>query len=433
MNVSYILIFTQSFFEVLFFLAIISTLNTNAKLGLAKSIIYIACLATLSLFSDINNTPYHFIISIIASVALFVVLKKPARKLIGNYVIDILVSLVILTVIQFLITSIASIFSINLIQNDIAILAILVGLIVLFKWLSSMIIIHIFFEKFYIPYRMTILFAIISVLFLMTIVMDMVLHTEELLSPNGSVSINLLVIGYFILNLFFIVIMYRAKDATDKSNTITGYSNHLQDIVNEYRASSHDLKHHLQIILNLNVNRDGSVINDELDKYLKSLIYDNNAAGDITIIKDDILISALLLQKKEYAKQKKIDFKVNMMNLIANYLDYISHSELIEILSNLIDNAFEEVEKLDIENRIVQLDFTDYYIEIRNKVSFSFISNSANQTQRIFEQGYSTKDSGRGFGLSNVLSIAKRNNIEIKQKLDDGFIIFRLEFSIKNK
>jgi len=430
MNTDLLLIFAQSFLEALCLLAIISTININAQLGVVKSIAFSAILATLALVMDINNTPYYAAFSIIASVVLFLLLKKPVKKLIVYNIIDVLVSFVIVSVIQFVITSIAGFFSIDLLNDSLAIFVILVILTGFFKWLSSKIFIHIFFEKYYRPYRTTILFAIISVLFLMVIVMNIVLSERTAFFVNGSVSINLLVIGYFIINMSFIVTLYRAKNATESMGAISGYSEYLQEIVNAYRASSHDLKHHLQIIRNFNATADGAVKNEELDRYIKSLVEDGLGEGDTSLVKDDIFISALLLQKKEYATRKKIDFAVNMMSLMSNYSKSILHTELIDVLNNLIDNAFEEVEKLDIENRVVQLDFADYYIEIRNKVSLSLSASGSDQTERFFDQGYTTKKGvDRGFGLSNILSIAKRNHIEIKNKIVDGMIVFRLEFT----
>ena len=429
MNTDLLLVYVQSFFEAFWLFTIISTININVKFGVVKSLVIPAILAALALIMDIYGTPYYAAFSIIASVALFLLFKRPARELVGYYIIDVLVSFVVVMVIQFVITSIAGLFSFDLLDNSVSILIILAIFIALFKWLSSKVYVHIFFEKYYLPYRTTILFAIISILFLMVIVLNIVSSERASFFINGSISINLLVIGYFIINMFFIVTLYRAKHATESRNVISGYSEYLQEIVNAYRASSHDLKHHLQIIQTFNTAADGTAKNEELDVYIQSLIEDGLGAGDTSLIKDDIFISALLLQKKEYATRKKIDFTVNMMSLLSNYSNSIPHTELIDVLNNLIDNAFEEVEKLDIENRVVQLDFADYYIEIRNKVSLSLSVSGTDQTDRFFDQGYTTKKGvDRGFGLSNVLSIAKRNHIEIKNKLIDGMIVFRLEF-----
>jgi two-component system sensor histidine kinase AgrC len=137
----------------------------------------------------------------------------------------------------------------------------------------------------------------------------------------------------------------------------------------------------------------------------------------------------MLYQKKDLALQKSISFNVNIANTLTAYK--IPRSELTNILINLIDNAFEAVENLDIEDRIVVLNFFTNNIEIANRVSLSFVKIDANMTDLFFKQGYSTKGSNRGFGLSNVLSIVEKYGLNISSKLANGIFLQRIEFSDK--
>ena len=407
--IEFIFIFTQSFLEVLFFLTIVKTINTNANLGVVRVIVYSTILATLATIMDLSQISYHFAFSIIASIALYLVFKRPTRKYIGYYVIDLLISFVILSVIQLIITGIAGLFSVNMVDNGVAIIIVLVGLIALFEKISSIIRLQSFLERHYIPYRITILFAIISVLFLITIVFDLILYSGELFSVETGTDILLVVIGYFVSNLVLGISFIRMNSMSKEKAAALEYGELLQSIVNAYRKSGHNFKHYLQMIINLNENPDGSAKNPELHKYLETIKNDKSYFGDTSIVKDDVLVSAMLHQKKGYAKQQAIDFTVNIAAFLSEYK--LPNTDLIDILVVLIDNAFEAVEKLNPENRVVLLDFDENIIEIRNKASVSIVKNSSIKPDRFFDDGYSTKGSDRGFGLSNVLSIAETYDI----------------------
>jgi sensor histidine kinase regulating citrate/malate metabolism len=129
---------------------------------------------------------------------------------------------------------------------------------------------------------------------------------------------------------------------------------------------------------------------------------------------------------KELAKKAMITFDVNTKGSMWVYK--IPQTELIDVLSNLISNAFEEVEKLAPENRFVQLDFYDNTIEVRNHVSFDLIKSGIKTVPQFIERGYSTKGADRGFGMNNVIAITERYNIKTNYELSDGCFVFSLEF-----
>ena len=101
--------------------------------------------------------------------------------------------------------------------------------------------------------------------------------------------------------------------------------------------------------------------------------------------------------------------------------------ELIEVIGNLINNAFEA----ETENNIVILKLKregDMNIaEIRNKHSYLKQENIS----RMFNKGFSTKsDSNRGYGLYNVRKILRKygGEIEVFNEMVDGdnYIVFRV-------
>jgi len=403
-----------------------TTINPNARLGIIKSIAYAAILAGAATAVDTAHISYHFVFSVIVGVALYLLFKRPARKHIVNYMVDILASNVVLALFQLIITGIAGLFSIDLVDDSVAIIIILAALIALFERLSYIVSIHAFLEKHYMPNRVMVLLAIISALFLVTIVIDLVLYSADLFSTVAGQNILLVVVGYFVCSLILGIIFIRMNRISKEKAAVLEYGEQLQNVVNEYRRSNHNFKHHIQMIMNLNENPDGTIKNRELQDYIEAVKSEKNYFGDTSIIKDDVLVSAMLHQKKEYARRNSINFTVCIHSPLSEY--GLPNTELIDLLANLIDNAFEAVECLPSEDRDVYLDFDDCLIEVRNKAITGTGKGPLVKPGRFFEDGYSTKGADRGFGLSNVISIANSFGIKVSSDIDNVFVVFRLEF-----
>jgi len=418
-----LIILIQSLLEVLLFVIIIYIINANTRLGLVQTIVYIIALAVLSTLIDVFQLQYHMVFSIAASIALFLLLKRPYRAYIWIYIIDLLIGFVLLSLVQMPFIAIAELLSIDILDSTLAPILILVGLIVLLGWLSSKQRTHLVLEKYYAPYRMVIVFAIITFLFLVIILGNITNYYNDLLTTSGGAQVFLVVIGYFIVNLLLGISLFRLMKTAAENNNVIEYGEHLESIINSYRASNHDIKNHLQIIIDLNTTDEGAVVNQELDDYVQALISGGKQIGEISMIKDDVLISAMLHQKQQYAKQQYIQFFVNIKSSLLIYK--IPHPELMDILINLINNAFEEVETLSPENRLVILDFDDQLIEIRNKISLTTLNEGVDH---FFDKEFSTKGSDRGFGLYNVLRTSERYHIVVNSEILDDEFVFKMIF-----
>lgn len=416
-------IIIQGFLEGIALVMIAAIINVNAKLPMIKLVLYAAILSVGSFIMSIIQVSFHMAITIPLTIVIYLLLKKPLRAYILNYIADLVFSFMILSFIQLIFTLIASGLSIRLMDNPVARLCILGGLVIVFIFLSKNIPVHAFFEKYYLPYRATIVLAIISLLFMQTIITNLSLYYEEDLSPSGSKQLLIIIIVHFIVTLLFGISLLHARMVSKKNTIMLKYGKQLQNSVVQYREAIHDYKHQLQFIITLNRNEDGSVCNSKMNDYIKTLLENRNRQDDISILNEDVFISALLSQQQEFAKQKSIPFFVNIVSASAEYK--IPNTEFIDILNNLINNAFEEAEKLDPENRFVQIIFDKKEIVIENSFSFGTIKSDP---ERFFEQGYTTKGTGRGYGLSNVYSIAKQNNINIKCNRENNLIVFRLKF-----
>lgn len=423
MILEWILFLAQSGLEAITILAIAAILNTHTNLPLVKVILYAAITIVLSAIVEIIQPQFYLFFSIVIIIVAYLIVKQPSRKFLGNYTTDILISIGIFLFVRLIVTTVLGLVNINLLTNRYAALVVYIALSLLFRALSSRISILVFCETWYLPYRTTILLTTASLLFLVIIIRDLAYYHSAVFSLSGATHILLIILGYLILNVLLGFSLIATKRVNEQNKAVIKYGDYLQNVVDWYREYIHDNKNHLQMLLALNRNKNGSFCNEGINNYIQSLINDQNRKTDTSIIKDSILISAMLNMKKEYAQQNRINLQVNIVNSLTSY--NIPEAELIDILTNLINNAFEETEKLEPENRRVYILFDKNLIEVSNTVTIRVQNEGANE---FFTQGYSSKGSGRGFGLSRVLSIAGRYNISVDKNLVEDWLTFRLEF-----
>lgn len=171
---------------------------------------------------------------------------------------------------------------------------------------------------------------------------------------------------------------------------------------------------------------------DELKKFTKELV------GETTIINDIIKINspalcALIQAKITEAMDRKISFEHDLIGMDKISLDVLKSTDLVKIVSNLIDNAFEAVEQLDEIDRIVVL---NGYVE-NNRLWFKVYNRGFPipdaQVERLFEKGYSTKkgkDQNSGLGLYIVQKIIKQYNgrITVDPKQDGNTFSVAIPF-----
>ena len=201
---------------------------------------------------------------------------------------------------------------------------------------------------------------------------------------------------------------------------------------NEIRKFKHDFNN---IILRL----DGYINNDDFDKeklkkYFNSAImnFNNNIElNDIVIAKlNSIKISSLksLITNKVFmAQNNNIDVDINIQGEITDF--YTDEMQLSRVLGVLLDNAIEaslevtDDKKIDIN--IIQIDKTTD-IQISNT-----FNNTGTPIADFNKEGFSTKGTNRGLGLSSAHEIANKLNMLLNTEIDGNTFIQNL--SIEGK
>ena len=196
---------------------------------------------------------------------------------------------------------------------------------------------------------------------------------------------------------------------------------------NEIRKFKHDFNN---IILGL----DGYINNDDFDKeklkkYFNSTImnFNNNIElNDIVIAKlNSIKVSSLkslITNKVLVAQNNTIDVDINIEGEITDfYTDEIQLSRILGILlDNAIEAALEVTDNKKIEMNIIQIDKTTD-IQISNT-----FNNIGTPIADFNKEGFSTKGTNRGLGLSSAHEIANKLNILLNTEIDGNTFIQNL-------
>lgn len=205
-----------------------------------------------------------------------------------------------------------------------------------------------------------------------------------------------------------VITLLKGENINRLAREITG----IDELIKNVRANVHEFKNKLHVILGL--------INIEEYEEAKRYIYDSQKEVSESSIRlgniKDNLISAILHSKKLIAKEKNINFIVDENSYMKEQHGNVTSIDLITIIGNLIENAFDACSENDEESFVKVFIYEDDKV-IKIKVTDNGNDIDKNIRDRLFENGVSSKGEGRGIGLFSVKSRVDLygGNIEIKQ------------------
>ncbi|MFY0544255.1 ATP-binding protein [Brevibacillus sp. H7] len=122
----------------------------------------------------------------------------------------------------------------------------------------------------------------------------------------------------------------------------------------------------------------------------------------------DPMISALLLGMHNRAKELKIQFHINRDSRLRELPEMINRQQIVLLLGNLIQNAFEAVCDPRADSKTVECYISDAGQEILFEVEDSGTGVGDGIREHIFEYGFSTKPGEkRGIGLAKAKGIVE--------------------------
>ena len=180
----------------------------------------------------------------------------------------------------------------------------------------------------------------------------------------------------------------------------------VQTFVDALRVRNHEYSNKLHTIAGL-IQLDQS---KKALEYIFDLTEEQSGFSQVLIqrIHDDSIVG-LLLGKISRAKELGITLQIEQSSTFLNYPDGVTNHNLVVILGNLIDNSFDALSTLGIEDKFVSLLLQEGQDELTIQVTDNGLGIPKEIQDKLFTRGFSTKQAeGRGIGLFLVQSIIER-------------------------
>lgn len=260
--------------------------------------------------------------------------------------------------------------------------------------------------------------------YVITIVSDY--QTIQRTLNKQLVQLTVLIVLFTIFSCVLIYLVFRfitKSRETAVQSTQEMYIQNVDLMFATIRSQRHDFLNHVQTMYAL---LSKGKKEDQM-KYMKELIEEINEVNDIIRIGHPA-IAALIQAKIALAMRTKIDFNYHFTGLEGLSLG-VKSVDIVKIIGNLIDNAFDEVNKFPPDEREVMVngwsESNHLTISVTNPVHPDFQLDDYN---KMFTIGYSTKGDGehQGLGLSVVKERIEYYKGTIEVSVADGCICFQI-------
>ncbi|MBC1935842.1 GHKL domain-containing protein [Listeria grandensis] len=125
-------------------------------------------------------------------------------------------------------------------------------------------------------------------------------------------------------------------------------------------------------------------------------------------------LKGVIIEKIKFAKEKGIGFRINVPEMV--YGMKMSQINQIRCMSVLLDNAIEASP----ENATIQLELMKEAGEMKISVANRVANGESVSVQKVMQENYSTKGTGRGKGLSSLMKMVNQALGSYSFKQDNG-------------
>lgn len=240
-----------------------------------------------------------------------------------------------------------------------------------------------------------------------------------------------IILFFTLFSFIFLYFLFRYISKTRETAVRTTQELYIQNVDLMFatiRSQRHDFLNHVQTMYALLSHGK----KEAQAKYMEELLVEINEVNDIIRIGHPA-IAALIQSKIALAMRTKITFHYHFSGLDGLTLG-VKSVDIVKIIGNLIDNAFDEANKFPPEQREVRVkgwsESNTLYISVTNPIKEELTSKQKNN---MFKVGFSTKEGGEHHGLG--LSVVKeriehyKGNIEVFD--EEGCISFRVSIPIQ--
>lgn len=249
-----------------------------------------------------------------------------------------------------------------------------------------------------------------------------VLLQNKFIEGLEIVEIGVLFLTMIIINTFYFISLYRNDKENKKSELKQSINPLIQELLDEMKASEHEYKNHLNILYCMIQVCKEDELRDRAKKYIGNVFENKNLLRDLSYIENTIL-KGVLLSKINQAEKSEIICKYKIDSQLEGIA--LDDSELTVVLSNLLNNAIESASKS--EKKYIDI-FTTYQkgryiIEVSNSVS-NFTEDMISGISKV---RFSTKGTGRGYGLYNINKIVNKYKGKINMSIKEDMFNVSIE------
>jgi sensor histidine kinase regulating citrate/malate metabolism len=225
-----------------------------------------------------------------------------------------------------------------------------------------------------------------------------------------------------IIAIMGLILWFFRKNKENALKTVQdAYLGNINTLFQSIREQRHDFINHIQTIHSfLQLKR-----YDDVKNYTNALVGEIRAIGELVNIQDPALI-ALMQAKLSQAESRGVELEYEFDEMDQLRLSPIKSTDVVKIISNLIDNAFDATTELEPQWRWVKVKGAVRGQQILFSVANKGASIPREIVDDIFKSGFSTKSAGRnsGLGLHIVKQLVNRYKGSVHVKCEDGITEF---------
>lgn len=366
----------------------------------------------------LSYMPNVAMISIISIITIFI------WKLSGEKLIDVIIQIIITSIIMLFGELIALLLA-TLLNNWIVIKFEVYSIIsVLIIWISMALLL----EKIKIKGYLSAIYKIknnrvslnILINSMIVVILFKTLNDQGLLSSEIAIEISFYIILFIVLNFHLFMNIARELQEKNKLQLENNFKPMLDEYIHKLRANEHEYKNHINAIYSIIQVSNEHEIKENINNYIGD-IKENNYLNNLLYV-DNTILKAVLYSKMSLAEEMGIEIKHDIKsNLNGIPLDDM---DLVVIISNLLNNAIEEVQGL--EGQWINVDISErakgkikeYTIGVSNSIS----NGDQIKLDYITDKGASTKGEHRGYGLYNIKKLIKKVNGNMVIRIENDSI-----------
>ncbi|MDU4883290.1 sensor histidine kinase [uncultured Clostridium sp.] len=264
--------------------------------------------------------------------------------------------------------------------------------------------------------------VLISINLIIIFLLFKVLLQNEFIKDLEVVEIGALFLSMIIINTFYFISIYKNDKENKKSELKQSINPLIQELLDEMKASEHEYKNHLNILYCMIQVCKEDELKDRAKKYIGNVFENKNLLNNLSYIENTIL-KGVLLSKINQAEKNEIICKYKIDSQLEGIA--LDDSELTVVLSNLFNNAIESASNS--EKKYIDIFTTykngKYIIEVSN----SFSNFTEDMIPSISKIRFSTKGTGRGYGIYNINKIVNKYKGKINMSVKEDMFNISIE------